>query len=251
MRPRWGVAGIVVVWVLVVALAAVASAGLAQEIRADYDEFGNRTLSVDGWRLILPRMFDDPVTGELWLDWQYPDGTGRGFGAPLDDYLRMRGLDGSSPHHLMMWFREGDFPPEDHRPSSYFLPGYDLEYTEALIAWWEQGNDGCYELEAGAWVAIDCGDPEPTAARDPAAAPAGDSPACQPGMSPFEAAAAGCRITPHGMAPSGDTLRPEVQEAAETLRAAQELCQLNPTVENCAARDRAYAAYIDLMGGEP
>lgn len=245
MRASWDLGLRLFVWGLGVAFLSFASAGFAQQVRASYDEFGNRTLSVDGWRLILPRMYQDSNTGELWLDWQYPDGTGRGFGTTLDAHLRTRGFDAGTPHDpqdLAGWFREGDVPPGESRQNSWSLPGYDLEYTRALIAWWEQGNDGCYDLVTGDWVEVDCGDLPP----DDADAGAADLPVCPAGMNPFEAAAANCRIVITGTSESG-SIPQDVQEAFEAYREANERCTLNPTSDNCAARDRAYRAWVDLM----
>ncbi len=234
-----------VAWIIAAALWTGATVGFAQQILASHDEFGNRTLQVDDWQLVIPRMYLDQNTNALWLDWQYPDGTGRGFGMPLDEFLRVRGVDGSSPHHLDIWMKAGVVPDGDSRPYAWDLPGYPLEWTADLIDWWSFGGEGCYQTEGGAWVEFDC----PAAASpDQVAATPDPAPACPPGMNPFDAAAAGCRIVVGGGSSPGATMSPEVQQAYDAYNAAKELCERNPTSENCAARDQAYQALTALMG---
>lgn len=249
MRACWRFVVGFLVWGVAVAWWSFTSVGVAQQVRAGYDEHGNRTLAVDGWRFTLPRMYRDSNSGELWLDWQYPDGTGRGFGSPLDAHLRMRGFEVGTTHDprdLAVWFAEGEVEAGGNRSSSWHLPGYDLEYTQALIEWWEQGNDGCFDLEEGEWVQVDC----VAAPPDDAGVNDVELPACPEGMNPFEAAGANCRIIPEGMTGSGPVPQ-DVQEAFEAYREAKERCELNPTSENCAAYERAYQVWIDLMQRGP
>lgn len=242
----------VVRWLAVlvaVALWAGATVGFAQRVISTHDEFGSRTLSVDRWRVIIPHTYVDRNSTRLMVDWQYPDGTGRGFGFRLDDPERVRGygLDPLSPHDTFVWMREGDVADEATRPCSWDLPGYALEWTEAMITWWAGGGDGSMEAVGGDWVEFDCPGTDPPAQANGTPEP---DPVCPAGMNPFEAAAAGCRIVVGGSG-SPAPMSKEVRQAYEAYDAAKALCETNSTAENCAARDRAYQALVAFMGRGP
>jgi hypothetical protein len=227
LRVGWGVALVAV---------ALASAAFAQEIRAEYDAYGQRTLTIDGWRLVIPRMYQQRDTGVVWLDWQYPDGTGRGFGYPLDDHRAITGRDGSTPEDFYAWFREGEVPEGEARVNSFSLPGYSVEYVAELLDWWSRGGDGCYVAEAGGWRDVPC-----AAASAPTTTPAPTASGCVPGGGPF---AGGCIVIGGvTMTEITDPFAIGMTELAQAMQAAQQACNITRNPDVCAEYYRLYAAY--------
>jgi len=228
-------------WLLIAALliAALSTLAAAQEIRAEVDAYGQRILTIDGWRLIIPRMYQDR-DGRLWLDWQYPDGTGRGFGYPMDSHQATTGRSGDKPEDFYAWFRAGDVPEGATRASTFDLPGYPLEYVAQLIDWWTQGGDGCFVAEANGWRDVPC------AAAPPATTtPATPAAPCTPGGGPF---GGGCVVIGGiSLVSIPDPMAVGMAELAQAMQAAQQACTTTRDSNVCAEYYRLYAAYTQRM----